>query len=338
MHRINKKECWPIWALIVMVLLLGVLVLGYCQFGRINKVSNSLTHLEERYATVSKTTDITPLNKKFQIKAIDPSIEFLQSEIRAHQEFIERERTFLLWMLGVILSGAVFILGFLGYKRKQDIEDIIDKEYRKEIQKQFEESLYEIIGKDDNIQYLQSAIEKEKKARNKNICFFIQSDNLQTQIELFRGFLEPFGGEVHNGNFDQCLDEYSKFDVFVYEVDENENNDNLFNEKEIKNETILSKLLHAKAEHESIYNILYKKSFDDQEIKEYLKERISQQNYKKLNNWCKKNEKKCVLYCHNNIKVELNPEIGISQDITTTVKFPSKLVETLYTLLYLPSK
>lgn len=305
-NETKKKCCW-MWSTIgFAILLIAYIVIGGIAIQHINKLDKKITRFKIEYI------------KNSEIQTVDPSLEFLKNEIKEHQDFIERERSFLIWMLGVILSGGVFILGFLGYKRKQDIEEIIEKEYRKEVQKQFEVSFSETIGGDDKKQFLEMAIEREENAFSKRICFFTQSERLETQIKLFDDLLRPYDGSVKkidfkDDNFNETkLNEYDKYGIFVYEVGKNED------------ENVLKDKIRKSLEHDNDNDL-------DKAIDKALEDIIKEQNYKKLNDWCKAHEKQCVLYCPDNLRLKLT---SIYDDVTTTVQFASKLRETLYILLF----
>ena len=252
---------------------------------------------------------------KQEILQTDTNIAFLEGQIKSHQEFIEREREFLVWMLGVIFAVGGACIGFVGFKSSKEIKEIIEQKYKDDIGTKFEkisndlddrveERLARAVGGNENLQYLKTAVKKEKDARSKNIYFIKQKDS--EKLDEVISWIEKFYGENTNGkitsahaspNLFNSLKEdkkYLEYDIFIYEV-----------------------------------------SFD-----EFISEdgntskRDENLNYKVLSDFCKDENKQCVLACfpvkgRSNINQE-----NIKGASTTTVKFSTKLRETLQSLLY----
>jgi hypothetical protein len=100
------------------------------------------------------------------------TIAFLKEEASKHREFIESERQYLIWQLGLIITGALGILAFLGIKQRKDVEEIIEQNYRKEIDSQLEQ----FIGGKKAYQYLRESIDRETRIKETEILVITQSE------------------------------------------------------------------------------------------------------------------------------------------------------------------
>ena len=216
----------------------------------------------------------------FDSLTADQYLTFLQAQTTEHQTFIERERQFLIWMLTVIIAGAGVLLSFFGLKRKKNIEELCEAVYKSNIDRivsetaasSFETELSKKLGGEKRVQYLQYAVEKEKSAKNKMVCF-IQRDNslaFEKAIEKTREFFaDNHKDHISVINYtDELLDglpddsssaELKMADIVIYEVPAEEGG----NKK-------------------------------------------TGMRYQGLDKYCEIKEKSCLLFCPNNIRINLD--------------------------------
>ena len=277
----------------------------------------SQCRLNKQKATISDM-EKTIISMSMEATIVDPNLDFLKEQIKFHQEFIESERSFLVWMLGVIFTVGGALICFFSFKSKKDLEEMLEKQYNDKIEsslKELDDKATEILdgvkndlddeikssvakatGDSENLQYLKhliSVAKREAKALSKTICFIKQKDS-----KAFEGIIK-WAREFYNENAsDRIKEEYAspelftnlvkgkKYDIFVYEVSRNE-----FGDK--------------------------RERYDDS----------TEFEYKILNDFCKEQGKRALLFC----KEYINRDI--IDNITTPAKFEDKLRETLSSLL-----
>lgn len=144
------------------------------------------------------------------------TIEFMKTETETHRTFIEQQQQFLLWVIAIVGSLGIGILGFLGLKSKHDVENIIREKYYSDIEEKFEH----LIGGSQNSLYLNSCIEKEKKAKKKKILLLSQPGSKTfEQVEEYLslkgiGFI-PDKTSV-NISDDSFIQKIKKYDIVIY--------------------------------------------------------------------------------------------------------------------------
>ena len=284
-------------------------------FGLANQLGLSAQHttisdMQKIILDVQSNASNTQFENKVanEAAAADPAstananLEFLSNQTKSHQDFIEQERGFLVYMLsGVFAIGGALICLF-GFKSRKDIEETLDKKYAEEIDAKVNSALARALGDNDRLQYLVSAVEKESHAQGKKVCLIRQKNSQEL------GSVIKWAQAFYSANPDRSVavieappslsyaldsdDMYQKCDVIVYEVSPDE-----FDEKEVK----------AKQ----------KASGEDFE-------------YKILSDFCKANGKQSILFCSGSINRDI-----IDIKTTTPAKYPNKVLETLSTLLYL---
>ena len=94
-------------------------------------------------------------------------LDFLENEMVRHQDFIETQRQHLLWLVSLIGTVSIFLLGFYGFRTRTEIQDTIVKQ-ELDIS---ESGINHYIGGNQNRQYLETAIQRERKAQNAKILF-----------------------------------------------------------------------------------------------------------------------------------------------------------------------
>jgi hypothetical protein len=226
----------------------------------------------------------------------DRTIEFLQGEMSKHREFIESERSFLVWMLGVIISIGGIILGFFGFKTKKDVEGMVKTRYNDTINLIVQDRVDALIDGQKNKRYLDKSLKAEKHAASKSICFIEQKGS---------------------GAFDKVLPVFKKF---FGEDSSVQNKVVKATDELLTSDNNLSTLVNA-------YDIII---FEVPKSEDGKDEKNPDFLYRKLDAACSNTNTQCILYCR-----DLKVNIGeINGDVTTTVQFISKLKETLFATLY----
>jgi hypothetical protein len=121
------------------------------------------------------------------------AIIFLQEEIEAHREFIERERQFLVWFLSVIGTLATGLIAFFGIQQHRDVERIIKGNYRKIIDRQIGDYVNHNIADEDQREYLKKLIEREKEISEAAILAIVQNDEPGAGLNIAYQQLEDNG-------------------------------------------------------------------------------------------------------------------------------------------------
>jgi len=228
-----------------------------------------------------------------EITAADQHLEFMKTQIADYQAFIEREIQFWAQILAIIIAGVGGVFAFFGFKSKKDIEELMKTEYRSRIKEAVTAEVCEQLG-DERVHYIQSLIEKDQKVREKKICFIQQiysCEGFKSAIEEFNVF---FG------------DKYKKH---VFCVD--------------SSRSLFSGLL-ANDKLNCADIIVYEVS------KEEEGKGKTGMNYQTLHVYCKKENKKCMLYC----KGFFIDQDSISPGSTTIAKFQSTLVSGIKEFLF----
>ena len=135
----NKLAAWVI--LVVLVALIGFGV--WCHFSLLNRVCTLKGDANQQELT----------------------------DVQAMVDYLREERSTLIWMLGVIITGVAAMLTFLGLATRKDVENRITEKYDKVFQDR-----------------INGVIEKEAIAKKKQILFVYQSgenNRLQSTNEFF---------------------------------------------------------------------------------------------------------------------------------------------------------
>lgn len=133
------------------------------------------------------------------------TLDFIENEVSRYREFIESQQQFLIWLVGIVATGAVSLLTFLGYKSRNDIDSLIQEEYisnidnkveeitetiiEKQFKDKFERNLGELIGGEEKVEYLQENIEREKASKSKNIVFVYNEKIPNQAMEAYQKLL-----------------------------------------------------------------------------------------------------------------------------------------------------
>ena len=299
MQRNGKSS----WLILACILLFGVtcVYFGWKYYSELNKQNSSIKEINSNIADMQDKMDkILKDDLLAPLQTVDPNIEFLKEQIKSHQEFIERERDFLVWMLGVIFAVGGISIGFVGMKSKKDIEQLVNNTYKGNIDDQITSLLADAVGGNKNLQYLKASVKQESRAQSKKICFIRQEGST---------------------TFDQIIyatrSMYS--DIDVRDNIKVEEDTNYFFSELIKNQKYLDTHIFVYEVPSDEYGQDKTKNTDGSTLK-----------YEVLNDFCKSKDRLAILFCRNRINSDI-----LYLDTSTTVQYFSKLYETLHTLRYI---
>jgi len=247
LKKINAGTIGIIAIIFVLIALIGLGVCAHFQtLTQIDKIESRVEQLEKN-AAQAPSTEITEYTKTI--------------------DFLKEEQQTLIWMLGLILTGAIGVLAFLGVKTRKDVENIVRERYEVEFNNR-----------------LAGNIEKEKFAKQKPILFIYQKEDnkLLSTINFYRT----------NGYSVKAIptDDLPKDKVLI------------------KNKLGVAKI------------VVYQAKEDND------KECIS------ISAVCEDTKMDCIHFCADiSAPPEIRKDFG---EHSTTVNYPSKLRESLFSLLY----
>ena len=294
----------------IRVLILLFACIEITHYMRLNEQNTAIADINTRISSIQEEVEnINAGNLSGQAPKTSADIDFLKEQIKAHQDFIERERDFLVWMLGVIFAVGGALIGFWGFKSRKEVESMINERYHNEIGDQIRNMLGKAVGGNKNLRFLESAVKKEKKAHSKKVCF-IKQKNSKELDKIYNWLQDEYKNTV--------LSEESKEELSAPSLFSNLNEDRKYLDYDIY-----------------VYEVSSEEFGNDKEAYD----NGNPLEYKILSDFCEKNNKQCILVClmgseekapRNQINIRLIDEIH-----GTTVQFISKLRETLSTLLYM---
>lgn len=174
----------------------------------------------------------------------DENLEFLKEQMKNHQDFVERERETLIWMLGVIVSIVGGTLAFIGIKSKKDLENLIEKIYSEQIGELVEDKLQRAVGDNAELEFLKRSVKRERAAKSKKILFAYADDDGKAKLE---GLLKLLPYDIRSSNDpvklkndpSEIKNAFSQKDIVVYCVPSSEwalpANDKVSEEKRYEN-------------------------------------------------------------------------------------------------------
>ena len=165
----------------------------------------------------------------------EQTVAFLESELQRHREFIQDQENHLIWLVSAVGALAIFLLSITGLSNRREIKNTIEENYKQEVNWQIDK----MIGGENNRIYLENAVQNEKDAKQKKVLFVYESDNEEnakdryskkileyTQDELedleFNVSRKIKGHDFTKENLEKII---KKYDVIVYEVGAEEDND-----------------------------------------------------------------------------------------------------------------
>lgn len=150
------------------------------------EVKNVNKRNEDKISELQKELNkinLTSAGNKTKASEYEEMIDYLESEMSKHREFIENERQFLIWLMAVIGTVSLIILGFAGFSNRKEIEDTVNRTVDGFSKEAFERKLENLLEEDPTfkhsyakVDYLKAAVEKQKRIRETNIVIFYQED------------------------------------------------------------------------------------------------------------------------------------------------------------------
>ena len=234
----DKKEGEEssLWYVIFLVAFLVVTVfLSSCLYCYAQKMSQ----LEEQLQLISDSIE----NSQTEIGMNTNILSYMESEMTNYREFIQREREYLMWLLGVLIGGIIMLLSFFGWSTKKEIKESVKEIFQKKAKDIIEEKMIEYISDPDNengstqkrLEYLRDAVTREENHQKMRIKFLTQQRKLEGEKVLkdAQELLSKKGLNIQKEekiDFDRLIQKsddeireyFNKFfgecDILVYEV------------------------------------------------------------------------------------------------------------------------
>ena len=156
------------------------------------------------------------------------TIDFLQSEMQRHREFIENQEDRLIWLVATIGGVGILLLAFVGLANRREVKETIRENYVSVV----ESEINKMIDGEANKTYLQNAVFQERVAKSKKILFLYWDDQemsitdsrktlrfVESELEKadFKTDSKTFNKSFDQQNFEQLI---RKSDIIVYEVNQ----------------------------------------------------------------------------------------------------------------------
>ncbi|WP_195267478.1 hypothetical protein [Eubacterium sp. 1001713B170207_170306_E7] len=143
-----------------LVLLTVFIVIGFSLLTSMEKTESEIESVQNKITAIESSGDE---NKTLE----QTHLNFIENEMVRHQDFIETQRQHLVWLISLIGAIGIFLLGFFGFRTRAEIQDTIAKQ-ELDIS---ESGINHYIGGNQNRQYLEKAIERERKAQKAQTLF-----------------------------------------------------------------------------------------------------------------------------------------------------------------------
>ncbi|MDR2713232.1 MAG: hypothetical protein LBB91_09005, partial [Clostridiales bacterium] len=159
-------------------------------FGEISSLTDHIGKLETDIRELElNMQNLQPASSNYAVLSSDSDakLDFLTNEIKQYRDFVQKENQFLLWLVALIGSLGVGLLGFLGFKSRKDIEGFLATGYSDEFARQLGVKLND----DTDLTYLKKSIAREKQAKEARILFAAdkkESDDVIDKLDEIRRF------------------------------------------------------------------------------------------------------------------------------------------------------
>lgn len=201
------------------------------EISELNELKQSIIKQEKAAVDNVKDVPLDTMEQNTQIIGnsngldIEYTLDFIENEVARYREFVEQQQQFLVWLLGIIATGAVSLLAFLGFKSKDDIVELFETQYREEIISISKKEIENAVGGFEEVKYLQSSVQREKTAKNKKILFLhnkqeLETDTLYKDYDAAYKILEQQKYVIKKDSIekdDGRIEDWTKeFDIIVY--------------------------------------------------------------------------------------------------------------------------
>ncbi|WP_392889811.1 hypothetical protein [Eubacterium limosum] len=143
-----------------LVLLTVFIVIGFSLLTSMEKTESEIKSVQNKITAIESSGDENKTLEQTQLN-------FIENEMVRHQDFIETQRQHLMWLVSLIGAIGIFLIGFFGFRTRAEIQNTIAKQ-ELDIS---ESGINHYIGGNENRQYLETAIQRERKAQNAKILF-----------------------------------------------------------------------------------------------------------------------------------------------------------------------
>lgn len=218
----KKESCKSVVVWIVGIILsLGVVasiifavVFSSQAKGEVKRLEDTIAQMSQQQGQVVQQPDLT--------------IDFLQSEMQRHREFIENQEDRLIWLVATIGGVGILLIAFVGLANRREIKETIRENYMSVI----ESEINNMIDGEDNKTYLQNAVSQERMAKSKKILFLYWDDQemaasdsrktlqfVESELEEadFKTDSKTFNKNFNQQDFERLI---RKSDIIIYEVNQ----------------------------------------------------------------------------------------------------------------------
>ena len=248
------------------------------------------------------------------------ALDFIQSEARLHRQFIENERAQLLVTLGALLAIGASLLTFLGIANRKEVEQAVKESLDPHIYESNEKAIesLDLHFREKLPNEINERISKTlPKEINKALPSYLSKELQDTHLKMLKRNIDR---EKRATNIKVCFaacceDDKTSKDYYSFE----QVHGYLKNEKY----NIVDEILELTDNN-------YKDIVEESRIIVYMVP-LKSNLYKDLAKIASDTKKQCILYTP---KGDVNLNSIEDRSVITTVRFPSKIRETLYMLLY----
>lgn len=110
------------------------------------------------------------------------TVEFMENETEKYRVFVQQQQQFIISLVGLLGTGIMAVMTFLGVKSRKDISKVVREEYKERVDSEIEW----VIGGHDKLQYLEQGIKREETARKKRILFLLQENADESLTRIYR--------------------------------------------------------------------------------------------------------------------------------------------------------
>lgn len=146
--------------LFCLVLLMVFIVIGVNMFASLKQNNTEIETMRSEIIALQSNGSGNKTQEQIHL-------DFLENEMVRHQDFIETQRQHLMWLVSLIGTIGILLIGFFGFRTRAEIQNTIAKQ-ELDIS---ESGINHYIGGNENRQYLETAIQRERKAQNAKILF-----------------------------------------------------------------------------------------------------------------------------------------------------------------------
>ena len=146
--------------LFCLVLLMVFIVIGVNMFASLEQNNTEIETMRSEIIALQSNGSGNKTQEQIHL-------DFLENEMVRHQDFIETQRQHLMWLVSLIGTIGIFLIGFFGFRTRAEIQNTIANQEMNISTA----GINHYIGGNENRQYLETAIQKERNAQKAHILF-----------------------------------------------------------------------------------------------------------------------------------------------------------------------